>query len=152
MAEGKVLLQKRPDTASNFPGFWTLPGGHIDEKEDALTAIMREVKEETGIIVSPDQVKLKISSVNYHSDKKQVWVIFGFRVDLDIATPPLSTDEGECRWYKVEEIEALNNLFPPIAIYINHIMKDSPSLLYMSGTWKNAKLVKQHTRIVDVDS
>jgi 8-oxo-dGTP diphosphatase len=43
----KVLLTLR-DTEP-FKGHWCLPGGHIERYETALTAVSRELKEETGL-------------------------------------------------------------------------------------------------------
>jgi len=41
-----VLLVKRKDT-----GQWALPGGHVDPGESALFAGVREVEEETGVVL-----------------------------------------------------------------------------------------------------
>jgi len=43
-SEGRVLLQQRVDN-----GNWTLPGGFVEPGESILDAIVREVREETGI-------------------------------------------------------------------------------------------------------
>ena len=43
--EGTVLMLQRCD--SLFPGRWNLPGGHALPGEDALTAAIRELLEET---------------------------------------------------------------------------------------------------------
>ena len=43
----KVLLTRR--NIEPFKGQWCLPGGHIDQNEPARDAIIREVKEETGL-------------------------------------------------------------------------------------------------------
>jgi 8-oxo-dGTP diphosphatase len=45
--EEKILLTKR--RVEPFKGYWCLPGGHIDAFEPALHAVIREVKEETGL-------------------------------------------------------------------------------------------------------
>ena len=43
----KALLTRR--RIEPFKGQWCLPGGHIDQYEPAKEAIVREVKEETGL-------------------------------------------------------------------------------------------------------
>lgn len=152
LAEGKVLLQKRPDDSKNFPGYWTLPGGHVDEGEDVLTAIIREVEEETGIRISTDQVKLKVLALNHHLDRKQVWNISAFRVDLPKLVTAQDSNEGECKWFDIAELDGDFNLFPPIKAYKEHILDANSGILYMSGDWENAQLVKQHTWVIDKDS
>jgi 8-oxo-dGTP diphosphatase len=43
----KLLLARRDHEP--FRGYWCLPGGHIDQYESARKAVIREVKEETGL-------------------------------------------------------------------------------------------------------
>lgn len=45
-AEGKILLQRRSDN-----GLWGLPGGSVEIGESVCQAILREVREETGLTV-----------------------------------------------------------------------------------------------------
>ena len=44
---GRVLLEKRSDN-----GFWGLPGGAVEVGESVLECVVREVFEETGLVVS----------------------------------------------------------------------------------------------------
>jgi 8-oxo-dGTP diphosphatase len=46
-----VLLTRR--ACDPFKGQWCLPGGHIDAHEPVRDAIIREVKEETGLDFEP---------------------------------------------------------------------------------------------------
>lgn len=43
---GRVLLQRRADN-----GLWVLPGGGVEVGESASQAIVREVREETGLLI-----------------------------------------------------------------------------------------------------
>jgi len=49
--EAEVLLTKR--NVEPFKGEWCLPGGHIDHNESAENAVIREIKEETGLNINP---------------------------------------------------------------------------------------------------
>src|SRR4030095_10104949 len=46
--DGGVLLQRRDDT-----GRWGLPGGGVEPGESVRQAVIREVREETGLLVEP---------------------------------------------------------------------------------------------------
>jgi len=46
---GRILLLKRSMRSRNYPGKWEFPGGKVDPGERFDRAILREVKEETGL-------------------------------------------------------------------------------------------------------
>ena len=50
-AEGHVLLQRRSDN-----GLWGLPGGSVEIGESVTTALVREVQEETGLVVEVERL------------------------------------------------------------------------------------------------
>ncbi len=50
-ARGWLLLQRRSDN-----GLWSVPGGSLDPGEQPAQACVREVYEETGLVVRPAQV------------------------------------------------------------------------------------------------
>lgn len=54
ITDNKILLIKRG--SEPYKGLWALPGGHLDWDETLEEAVIREVKEETG---------LKVTSINF---------------------------------------------------------------------------------------
>jgi 8-oxo-dGTP pyrophosphatase MutT (NUDIX family) len=50
-AAGEILLQLRSDN-----GQWALPGGALDLGEEPAEAVVREVWEETGVLVQPERI------------------------------------------------------------------------------------------------
>jgi isopentenyldiphosphate isomerase len=63
-SDGRILLQKRSRNKDIQPDKWdTAVGGHLDSGEDYKTAIVREIKEEVGILVN-------FSELEYITDAK----------------------------------------------------------------------------------
>jgi len=55
----ELLLIKRVDTDAHKPGTWEVPGGRVEENEDLIEGLIRETKEETGLIIEAlDTIKV----------------------------------------------------------------------------------------------
>ena len=52
---GEVLLTRRSQSVRE-PGKWCLPGGHVELAEKWITALRREVQEETGLVVVQEKL------------------------------------------------------------------------------------------------
>ena len=52
----RVLLAERP-TNRSMAGLWEFPGGKIDKDETPELALCREIKEELGVILKPQNLK-----------------------------------------------------------------------------------------------
>ena len=48
--ESQVLLEKRSDSKDTDPGLITIPGGHIEQGENQIQALFRELNEELNVI------------------------------------------------------------------------------------------------------
>src|SRR5262249_49789364 len=122
---GRVLLFHVLTPDQEPDGWWELPGGGIGPGESYLEAAVREIREETGLILDPGQVR----APSWRRDT--TWVSRGQRrlqhevVGLAplAAGPPALLDggrtpqEGEdvvpVRWWPVTEITASRRRFSP---------------------------------------
>ena len=57
MTDKKILLARRYNTGFH-DGDYSFPAGHLDENETMVQAITREAKEEIGITLNPQDLKL----------------------------------------------------------------------------------------------
>uniref|UniRef100_A0A3P8U3L1 m7GpppN-mRNA hydrolase NUDT17 n=1 Tax=Amphiprion percula TaxID=161767 RepID=A0A3P8U3L1_AMPPE len=56
----RVLLTRRAKELRIFPNVWVPPGGHLESDETLLEAGLRELKEETGLKLEPEDVSPKV--------------------------------------------------------------------------------------------
>lgn len=77
--EGKFLLTKRSPN-KGFPNMWESTGGSALAGDDSLTAALREVKEETGLILEVSRGEL-VSSTRQSDYFRDIWL---FRQDFDL--------------------------------------------------------------------
>ncbi len=56
LSDGRLFLQKRPDNWWTYPGVINLFGGHVEDGESIKDAVIREVAEETGGSIEPDEL------------------------------------------------------------------------------------------------
>jgi 8-oxo-dGTP diphosphatase len=94
---GRVLLVKQGQKGRG----WELPGGKVKKRESLPDAVVREVKEETGVDVLPEQLLgvFFISSENTYDFVVRCRLI---RDDAKlIANPP---ETVECKYFTVDQL------------------------------------------------
>lgn len=140
--KGKVLMHKRSENKEKFPGYWIGPGGHIDEGENVLSTAMREVKEETGIILNKEHIKLKVLAFHHHIDRREVWIEYLFRADIPQSQKVRSSKEGKSQWIEINKVLKMKNVFPPSKYYFDHILNNKAGVVYNFSSWTGSRLVK----------
>ncbi|MFJ8956513.1 methyltransferase, FxLD system [Streptomyces sp. NPDC102381] len=58
LRDGAVLLGKRHPSSAFAPSTWHLPAGHREDTESAVTCMVRETEEETGLRISEGDLSL----------------------------------------------------------------------------------------------
>jgi 8-oxo-dGTP diphosphatase len=97
---GNVLVQDRLDP--NWSGI-TFPGGHVEEGESFTEAVIREVYEETGLIISSPQ----LCGIKDWYDENGRYIVFLYKANRFLGELA-SSDEGEVYWVKLNEMKNAN--------------------------------------------
>jgi ADP-ribose pyrophosphatase YjhB (NUDIX family) len=122
--QGRILLQRRSDNAR-----WALPGGVMDIGESIGQAIVREVREETGLAVAPEDIVGVYSDPGHvfaYDDgevRQQFSVCFVCRIiggELQV-----SKESSEVAFFSPEEIEGLD-MHESIRLRIQHYLERRP--------------------------
>lgn len=123
--ERVLLFRTRDPTYPELGTWWELPGGGIEEGETFGTAIVRELAEEAGIAVTPEQVGApgwrRRATFRYRGDRlinNEVVVpvrLTGDGPDIDGAGRVgfEAEDYFDFRWWPVAEVIASTGRFYP---------------------------------------
>lgn len=148
-----MLMFKRSESKKAFPGWWAVPGGHIDEGENPLAAAIRETEEETGIRLSASGVQLKFIATHHHIDRKEQWIVFGFLAKVtQKPVQLLQTHEGTAQWIEKSALIAMENVLPPVKYYFEHVLNDKSGIMYTYSTWKDTQLLNVQSELVDTNA
>ena len=95
--DGHILLGRRG--VEPFQGMWDIPGGFLSPLEHPEDGVVREIREETGLIVRPREL-LGIFPDTYGGDNDGVYTLnFYYLVDIVSGEPHPADDVAELRWF-----------------------------------------------------
>lgn len=133
----QVLFQHRKLEYQLSPNYLTLPGGHIDGTEMSFEQeLLREVKEEVGILFDESKLKLVDSRVgsisyakvvrhinaSYDEVERFVWNTYLIDdIDPKIKTTPASDCES-LEWIKADDIKSAKNISEPMKKVIKKVL------------------------------
>lgn len=117
--EPKVLLIQRGNEP--YKGCWAFPGGFMDMDETTEQCAIRELEEETGLVVSHVQQVGAYSKVD--RDPRGRTITVAYLVLIDSPVPIKGQDDAaSAQWFPLSTL-------PPLAFDHAEIMRDAVKLI-----------------------
>ncbi len=132
--QGRVLLVRRANPP--LKGHWSLPGGLLELGEGLHNAVVREVREETGLLVEPlelievlDRIHHEGKRVRYH------YVIADYLCRVVGGALQAASDADAVRWVERAEWKSPSTLqLDPVTVRV------------IEAGWQRAQILKEQCR------
>ena len=132
---GRVLVQER---VKSWKGL-SFPGGHVEPGESFVDSAVREIKEETGLVLNSFSFR---GIVTFLSDDDPAEYMCLYTSD-DFSGNLIECDEGNLEWIKKSDFKNLEHWEGDL-IFLDLLEKNEPffslKLIYRIGTLKEAVL------------
>jgi len=125
----RILLQNR--MKKDWRGY-TLPGGHVEPRESFVDAVIREMKEETGLeIIHPRLVGVKQFPI-----ENGRYVVFLFKA-TEYRGTLVSSEEGPMEWVPYRRLPEINTVddFADLLRVMNDPALTEFQYLVQEDTW-----------------
>lgn len=120
--DGKILLARRFSTGYE-DGNYSVIAGHLDGDEEVIAAMIREAREEAGIELASEDVR--VVGVMHRKSNDE-------RVDFFLAAERWSGELRNCEPHKCDELRwcELDNLPENMVLYVRRALEN-----YRAGRW-----------------
>lgn len=93
------------DRRKSWKGY-AFPGGHVEPGESITAGVIREVREETGLVA--DEVKFVGIAHFYNNQTDEKYLVFHYYCSHYSGELLEQTEEGELRWVRREDMSQLS--------------------------------------------
>ena len=130
----KIAFLMRSNTGW-MDGHYGLPAGKVEKEENFIRAAIREAKEEVGVDIEPEKLKLILTGHRTHTDLDWVDIVFeaiDWSGELQNAEPNV---HSELRWF------APNNMPKNTVAYVRlYIEELTAGKNYAEFGWDNSEI------------
>ncbi|MCX5066529.1 NUDIX domain-containing protein [Micromonospora lupini] len=121
----ELLLGKRADD-----GRWSIISGFVESGEQPAAALLREVREETGLDVAPVRMSSAVSHPHTYPNGDQCEILnLGFLCRVVSGTARVNDDESVAvRWFPLDRLPELT---PHDLLVIAYALRDNPLAGYL---------------------
>lgn len=121
--DGKYLMMHRIKKEHDInEGKWIGIGGHFEEGESPEECLLREAREETGLLLTSFHFR---GIVTFTADDHPTEYMCLYTADEYEGEPDLNCREGVLRWIPKEEVTFLN-LWEGDRVFLDLLTKDAP--------------------------
>jgi 8-oxo-dGTP diphosphatase len=110
-ADGNMLMLRRSSIHPTLALHRDLPGGLIDPGEEPGQAVIREIKEETGLTVNFDEVRLTYTGTEAHGDESRVRLLYIVHLKSVKPEVQISWEHDQAEWLPLDELEMIEDDF-----------------------------------------
>lgn len=134
--KGNVLVQNKVNDA-HWRG-WNFPGGHVEKGEYITPSVIREVKEETGLLIEQPRL-CGIKEFHKSKDGKR-YIVFLYVAD-SFTGELKASGEGEIFWYPLAELSISDKLVNGFGEMLSVFTDPTVSEVYYERTLDGLKTV-----------
>lgn len=91
-SKGEVLIQERSQDCEILPGVWGLTTGRMVAGEDTRSGCIRELREELGLAVQPEQLQF-LRRILRQDGTHLIWDIYLLQMDVPVSQLKLQSEE-----------------------------------------------------------
>lgn len=109
-ADGRILLLKRRDDETVYPGHYTFPGGKAEDNDTLWQTLVKEVREECGLTLKPGIILIKEKAIGRPDGQTSKSLSFLCAVEDDLAVIIDEKDFIDYLWVNLEELKKLTHV------------------------------------------
>ena len=128
--KGNVLVQNKKGDRT-WHG-WNFPGGHVEQGEFVTPSVVREIREETGLMIeSPKLCGIKEFQKEQDGKRFIVFLYVASRFSGELR----SSDEGDVFWYPLSELKRSKELAEGFSEMLPVFTSDEISEVFYTKNW-----------------
>ena len=107
LPDGKYLITRRRMDKEWAAGWWEVPGGGVRAGEDSKDAVIREIKEETGIDVTNAEGGYAFSYKRVNPEEKNNYFVDIYKFVLEFDESDVKTQEEEVSGFAIADLNEI---------------------------------------------
>lgn len=124
--DDNFLALIRGDDHPRLAGFYDLPGGGVNDGEEPGEALLREIKEETGLMLSLRDIKMLYTTTHLINGRSWPTMLYVARVDENAPDVQLSYEHKAYEWSPLSKLADVEpQIAPTYRVALDYIRENN---------------------------